>query len=153
MICLYKIFPYWLQTTGQMDVNSNGKANGPYVRIRTSHKDDRGLIAHEVEGHVAEWWVITLISAIILSAIAYATQLYGLSQLWMALPAFSLMIQPLLRLVKPYKQWSEIRAYRIQLKYPPASLDIEYHRDLYARFIAEKYGLDISKEEALRLLN
>lgn len=136
----------------QTPTGSNGIANAFCIRIRTGYENDEGLLHHEVDGHVWEWWIITLISAAILTAVAYATQLYGLPNQFWALPAFSLMIQPLLRLVKPYKQWSEVRAYKIQLKYPVDGEPNPY-LDKYAGCIANKYGLDVTKEEALRLLS
>jgi hypothetical protein len=134
---------------------SAGSANAFCIRIRKGYENDEGLRHHETDGHVWEWWIITLISAIILSGIAYATQLYGLSQLFWALPAASLFIQPLLyAFSKRYRLWSETRAYKIQLKYPvDGESDPNYYRDKYAGFIANKYGLSISKEEALRLLS
>jgi len=54
--------------------------------------------------------------------------------------------------IKKYRLWSELKAYREQLKYPPANGSDEYRRD-YARAIATNYGLDVSEEEAYRLLN
>lgn len=45
-----------------------------------------------------------------------------------------------------YKLWAEVQAYKVQLKYSPG------REALFAGFIANRYGLDISQEEALRLL-
>lgn len=137
---------------------SNGIANAFCIRIRKGYENDEGLLKHE-QSHCGEWWTITLISAIILSAIAYATQLYGLPNQFWALPTASLFIQPLLyKFSKRYRLWSETRAYKIQLTY---SVDGEPnpYKDLYATWLSEPepegYGLqDIcSKEEALQLLS
>ena len=53
---------------------------------------------------------------------------------------------------KAYRLKCEVEAYREQLKYVPASLDPERYRDMYAGFIADDYGLDVSKGEVLKLL-
>jgi hypothetical protein len=45
-----------------------------------------------------------------------------------------------------YKLWAEVQAYRVQLKHSPGN------EERFARFIAEKYGLDITIAEALELL-
>lgn len=67
---------------------------------------------------------------------------------WMATLGFHSLLYLLL---KPYRQWAEVRAYRIQLSYPPASNQDTYRRK-YAGFISHKYGLDISEDEAYALL-
>lgn len=51
-----------------------------------------------------------------------------------------------------YTLWCEVRAYRKQLRYPPATQGQERYRDLYAGYLSAKYGLDLSKEEAKELL-
>ena len=55
-------------------------------------------------------------------------------------------------LSKTYRLKCEVEAYKEQLKHAPASLDYERYRDMYAGFIADDYGLDVSKGEALKLL-
>lgn len=45
-----------------------------------------------------------------------------------------------------YTLWCEVRAYRKQLEYSPGDLE------KYAGFICEKYGLNLTKEEAKALL-
>ena len=51
-------------------------------------------------------------------------------------------------LVKSYRLYAEVRAYREQLKYLPAINHAEQSRKLYAGFITRDYGLDMSVEEA-----
>ncbi len=47
----------------------------------------------------------------------------------------------------------EVEAYREQLCWPPATSHIVQSRQRYAEFLASKYGLKITVEEALRLLS
>jgi hypothetical protein len=56
-------------------------------------------------------------------------------------------------LSKSYKLKCEVEAYREQLKWPPATEDRPHYAQHYAEFIAQKYGLSIPVEEALKLLN
>jgi len=53
---------------------------------------------------------------------------------------------------KSYRLNCEVEAYREQLKHEPASLDPERYRDMYAGFIADDYGLDVSKGDVLKIL-
>lgn len=58
-------------------------------------------------------------------------------------------------LYKFSKRWrlnEEVACYREQLKHAPASLDPERYRDMYAGFIADNYGLDVSKGKVLEML-
>lgn len=94
-----------------------GCARGPLVFIRPSHRDDRGILAHEL-CHVKQ----AFIGLFVAHALFYA-------------------------LVPKYRLWSEVEAYREQAKH--------YDDDRiprFAKFIAEKYRLKISAEEAERLL-
>jgi len=50
-----------------------------------------------------------------------------------------------------YRLKCEVEAYKEQLKFPPAIYNYEYYRDMYAGFICDNYGLDISKGEVLKL--
>lgn len=53
---------------------------------------------------------------------------------------------------KTYAIWTEVSAYKKQLRYPPAIDNPEYYRQMYAGFIATRYGLSITEGEAVKLL-
>jgi len=72
--------------------------------------------------HVGRWWKYGLIGLL----------LYKFTQKW--------------------RLNEEVGAYREQLKYAPATSNPGYYRDMYAGFIADNYGLDVSKGEVLKLL-
>ncbi len=55
-------------------------------------------------------------------------------------------------LSEKYSQWVEISSYREQLKWPPATTAVAYYRKVYAGFIATRYGLDITNDEAYKRL-
>ena len=112
---------YSLKYTDSMPDNQGGYARAWFIRIRPRYKDDKGLLAHEME-HVKQFW--------------RTCGFHGLFYL----------------LSKKYKLNTEVEAYKEQLKHEPASLDPERYRDMYAGFIADDYGLDVSKGEALERL-
>jgi hypothetical protein len=56
-------------------------------------------------------------------------------------------------LFKSYRLKSEVEAYREQLCWPPALTDRAHCIGHYSEFIAEKYGLNITAGEALKLLS
>ena len=47
----------------------------------------------------------------------------------------------------------KVEAYRVQLRYPPASDDAEQATGRFAAFLATKYGLDITVARARELLS
>lgn len=53
---------------------------------------------------------------------------------------------------KTYRLKTEVAAYREQLCWPPASQDVDLYRRKYAGFIAQKYQLNISEEQAFLYL-
>lgn len=122
-----------------------GCTRGPMIFIRPAYRDDQGLLAHE-RVHVRQWLAGILVAA----ALALA--------LWLAVPGWAVLAQsvavvglglhPLVRLVsRRYRLWSEVEAYREQLKHYPID-----HSMLFAVFLAERYGLGVSVDSALQLL-
>jgi len=51
---------------------------------------------------------------------------------------------------KAYRLWSEVQAYKIQMKYRPIK---ESNKELFAKFISEDYGVRVTKEQAIKLLS
>ena len=89
----------------------------PVIFIAPAYRDDKGLIAHEMEHAKRAWRHIF-------------PPLYALRTM------FS----------KKFRLAEEVHCYKVQLTYSPG-----YERH-YAGFIATRYDLDITQEEALKLL-
>lgn len=53
---------------------------------------------------------------------------------------------------KKFRLWSEVMAYRRQLKFPPAAEDSPRYRAKYAGFISNRYKLKTSVATAMELL-
>lgn len=110
-----------------------GVAKFFFITINPKYKHDEGLLEHE-KLHVKQW---------------YGGVLLGL-------PLF--FIHPLLALVgigfhglaykllRPYRQWAEVSAFKKQLELSPE------HLDFLAKRLAEDYNLSITEAEAKELI-
>lgn len=132
--------------TDDMPAHAGGITKGPLVFIRPKYKDDLGLHKHEYV-HVNQWWVATILSVMAILAIGHLA--YGLPLLQaatyapIAIGVYSLLYE----MVPPFRLWCEVQAYRVQIAcYPPEHQ--EKVRPVLARFLAEKYGLRITPQEA-----
>ncbi len=129
--------------TDKLPEGVGGDAHGPVVRIRPKYRSDEGIHRHELE-HVQQWWVVSLVSVVLLAVV------FGMSMMVLsAIGVHSLLYM----LVRPYRQWAEVRAYRIQMRYPnasgvPLSLDSAALRLTNVRY---KFGLTV--EQAKQLLS
>lgn len=109
------MYPFTFYTNRFIPAEHAACARGFVIFIRPEYKDDKGLLAHEME-HVYQWC----------ATIGLHSFFYLLS--------------------KQYRLWAEVEAYKEQLKYSPGN------ELRFAEFIADKYGLNVSAEEALELL-
>ena len=140
-------FPYIFSLTNNLPTDVGGRATMFFVRIRPKYQDDEGILKHE-ETHIKLEWIITLILLVLVGAAGYFNHLIWLGSV------FCPMVESILyKFYAPYRKWSEVRAYKRQLKYPPANLNVEHYRGQYAEFIATKYGLKKTVEEATKLLS
>ena len=127
--------------TDHLPADVGGCANGPIVRIRTKYRNDTGIHAHEAE-HVRQWWVGVLLGA--LAALTISSIPSQWSAWWPLALISGAGLHPLAYLLLPrYRLWAEARAYRIQLAHYP-----DDRTRLFAGFIAERYGLRVSVDEA-----
>ncbi len=138
------MWPHLLFFTDRVPDGFAGVTNGPVIQIRPTHRDDVGLLMHELE-HVRQFWLFGLFGVGVALALFWA----ALPPLQAAAAALAGMaLHPVLyRLVPRYRLWAEVQAYVQQLA-QPGRLTIE----LAAEFIATQYRLDVSYASALRLL-
>ena len=124
-----------------------GEARGPVILIKPQYKEDKGLHAHEMV-HVRQWLVATVVAAMV-GYIAYAAWLSahfgldGLALIGLAPAAHGVLYT----FVTVYRLHCEVEAYRVQADCYP-----DDRRPMFARYIAEDYGLKISQSKALELL-
>lgn len=109
----------------------------PIIMIEKALKNDKGLKEHELT-HVYQyllWFVV--VGGLLLATTNWFIALIG------GAVAHDLMYT----LVKPYRQFAEVMAFKRQLKADPKG-DI----NKAARHLADDYGLGITQKEALKLL-
>lgn len=132
----------------------NGHAGGSrfwMIWIKPAYKDDQGLFQHELE-HVHQFWIITGLMTSLLGILGLV--FYPL--LLIALPLCLTVHNSLMTVCKPYLLWCEVRAYKKQLQFPPASTgDVLQFKRTYAGFLADPkmYGLNITVDKAFTLLD
>ena len=127
----------------QLPPNTGGRANGPLVRILTKYQHDEGILKHELE-HVKQFWSLNLA----VTAILFALSVFFNFDPYYAIAGMS-VDSVLYSAVKPYRYWAETQAYAKQLQY---SVDKEKDVELFGRFIADAYNLNITKEQATERL-
>lgn len=93
-----------------------GQQRGPFIFIRPKYRDDEGIFRHEYE-HIKQAW---------------ATLFIGHALLYL--------------FCRVYRQWAEVRAYRVQMQY---GLPLD---DAALRLTSNRYNLGISLEEARAVL-
>jgi len=133
---------YMIKQIEKLANGFGGTAQGPLIKVLTKYKGDTGLIEHE-KTHVRQWYTAM---AIALLPCALLTLVVS-SSLW---PLFGLapVVHPLLyKLVRPYRQWCEVQAYRKQLATGG------YGDNEFAVIaLVQKYDLGLSADEAKALL-
>lgn len=139
----------WVTARGLKDYGDGtrqaGRAIGPLAIIHPDYAGDIGLLEHEKE-HVEQWLLAGALAAALAAIIG---SLAALPDAWLAgLAAAGFAAHPLAyALVPAYRLWAEVAAYRVQ-----AGWYVDDRRLLFARFIAERYRLDVSAAEALARL-
>lgn len=141
--------------------NRIGWAIGPLAAIHPEHISDSGLLAHELY-HVSQWWATTVVVFIVGFVLALILDLIhlplssDLTYTLLGLGIAAVLAMPILyKLSDDFRLHTEVAAYRVQLEtnhYPFNGKPIEYFYTLYAHFISSNYGLPVSFDEALELL-
>lgn len=141
-------FPYLLSFSDNLPEGVGGRATMFFVRIRPKYKDDEGIIKHECF-HIMMYWLITLPLLILVGVGGFFNEI-----VWAAaflVPSFEPIFYQFFSL---YQKWVEIRAYRRQLKYPPANSNKEgYITMYYAPALVSKYGFKMTMEGAIKKLS
>jgi hypothetical protein len=135
--------PHIIKYTDDMPAWMGGYAKWFYIAIRPKYKDDKGIHAHELE-HVKQWWITSIISCALLAFwIWYAGEKFPYWYSVMGLVVFQFLYSTF----DSFKLKMEVLAYKKQLPHYP-----DDRTKLFAGFIANKYGLEITAEEAEQLL-
>lgn len=134
---------YLLRTADTLPNGFGGTSQGPLVRLLPKYLGDVGLLEHE-KTHVRQWYAVTGGAVLVGALLAITVS----PMLWAFCTAAPGVHQTLYSFVRPYRQWSEVRAYRVQL-----AMGGYGSREFAAVHLAEKYDLRLTLDEARTLLS
>jgi hypothetical protein len=119
--------------TENLPAGVGGRAVGPVIQIRASRGGDEGLYQHEWL-HVQQWlgcMLLCFIAALVASS--YITNPLW----WQGLIVLAPSLHFILLRFPAYRYWSEIFAYRVQLKHSPGDVD------KFVGYMMNNYGLKV----------
>lgn len=145
------MWPHLVIYTDDLGADFGGTAKGFVIRIRPKYRGDQGLLRHELE-HVRQWWVSSLVTAALLCAPVIGFDLHPSwlfpAVVWSALPHRLAYL-----LSRRYRLWAEVRAYRVQMRYPDATGG-SLSASRAAQFLIQpKYRLGLDYPAALALFS
>ncbi|MGU3232471.1 hypothetical protein [Vibrio cholerae] len=139
---------YFVRYSDKLPYWQAGNARLFMITLRKDKADDVGLLEHE-KFHVKQWWF----GFLLLSAIGWPLMCFASDQVLMMVGAVVSGCAPachalLYYFVRPYRQWSEVKAYRIQL----ARGGYGDKRFAVLALMHPKYRLNLTDIKAKRLL-
>ena len=124
-------------------IKTAGQQRGPFVLIRPEYKDDRGLHEHE-KVHVTQWLRVTGAVCLFFAFWYFTTENpWALAFSPLAVAAHGLAY----KLIPTYRLHCELEAYAEQADYYP-----DDRTELFGKYIADDYNLDISAAHAAELI-
>jgi hypothetical protein len=129
-------------TVKYKDSLSGGSTKMFMVEIQNRFKDNKGLHAHEYE-HVKQWYACLAIGWLLAIPAFLCDPTVGV-----LVAMFSIWIQGVLSTFsKTARKYFEVAAYKKQIEADEAA-----HVDFYITALTDGYDLDITREEAEKLL-
>lgn len=135
---------YYLVKVTEKIVNGfGGTAQGPIIKILPKYKDDIGLLEHE-KVHVRQWYAWLALGLLIGTLLTLLVS----PSLWPLFGLAPFLHSLLYKFVRLYRRWCEVQAYRKQVAVGGYSSN-----EFVVTMLVEKYGLDLSVDEARALLS
>lgn len=133
---------YRVQYTEKIASGFGGTAQGPFIKILSKYKDDVGLLEHE-KTHVRQWYAVLGIGLLLCTLL----MLFVSTALWPLYGLAPFSHQLLYKVVRPYRRWCEVKAYRKQI-----AVGGYTSNEFAVTAMVEKYGLGLSVDKARALL-
>ena len=133
---------YFVQYTDKLANGFGGTAQGPVIKILSKYKDDAGLLEHE-KTHVRQWYAVLGIGLLLCTLL----MLFVSTALWPLYGLAPFSHQLLYKVVRPYRRWCEVKAYRKQI-----AVGGYTSNEFAVTAMVEKYGLGLSVDKARALL-
>ena len=134
---------YFLKSVSELPNGFGGAVQGPIIKILAVYKDDAGLLEHE-KVHVRQWYAWLALGLLIGTLLTLLVS----SSLWPLFGLAPFLHSLLYKFVRPYRRWCEVQAYRKQIAIGGYSSN-----EFAVTMLVEKYGLDLSVDEARALLS
>ena len=119
-----------------------GESYGPLIKVRAKYAADKGLLEHE-KVHVRQWYAVLAIGLLLCTLLTLLVS----PSLWPLYGAAPFLHQLLYRVVRPYRRWCEVRAYRKQIETGGYT-----STEFAVIALLEKYDLRLGADEARALL-
>jgi hypothetical protein len=133
--------PHWIRYTEKV---KQGKASFFIIYLNPAKRGDEGLLVHEYE-HVKQWYLCLAIGLLCAAGVYF---LLGNLIASLFLVGVSISLKGILyTYVKPFRQWAEVKAFKRQIAVTEGD-----HRAFFATALADNYKLNITFNEAMRLL-
>lgn len=133
---------YLLKYAEKLANGFGGTAQGPLIKVLSKYKDDAGLIEHE-KTHVRQWYAVMALGLLLCVLLTLLVS----PSLWPMYGVAPFLHQLLYRIVRPYRRWCEVRAYRKQI-----AIGDYTSNEFAVTSLVEKYDLRLSVDEARALL-
>ncbi|MQT42929.1 hypothetical protein GHO45_18575 [Pseudomonas sp. FSL R10-0765] len=133
---------YFIKYSERIANGFGGTAQGPIIKILPKYKGDTGLLEHE-KTHVRQWYSALAIWLLLCALLSLVVS----PMLWSMCGLAPLVHPVLYKLVRAYRQWCEVQAYRKQI-----SVGGYTSNDFAVTALVEKYDLGLSADDAMVLL-
>jgi hypothetical protein len=121
-----------------------GEAGLFIIYLNPAKRGDVGLYTHEYE-HVKQWYACLIIGLLCSIGVYFLFDNLSAS---LFIGAVSISLKGILySYVKPFRQWAEVKAFKRQIAVTEGD-----HKVFFATALADNYKLDITFNEAVRLL-
>jgi len=136
---------YLIKLVESLPNGFGGTAQGPLIKLLPKYQHDVGLIEHE-KTHVRQWYALMALGLSVCALLALLALLAS-PGFWIGCVVAPLLHPLLYKFIRPYRLWSEVRAYRKQIAVGG------YVSNAFAvAALVDKYGLSLSIDEAKALL-
>ena len=119
-----------------------GQTFGPLIKLRPQYTNDKGLLEHE-KTHVRQWYAMLALGLVLCTLLT----LLVTPTFWPLFGVAPSLHQLIYKLIRPYRRWCEVQAYRKQL----ATGGYTSH-EFAVSALVEKYDFNLSVTEAKNLL-
>ena len=133
---------YLIKYAKELPNGFGGTAQGPLIKLLSKYQNDAGLIEHE-KTHVRQWYAAMAIGLLLCTLLTLLVS----ASLWPLYGLAPLLHQLLYKFARPYRLWSEVKAYRKQIDFGGYASN-----EFAVNALAEKYNLKLSVDDVIELL-